>query len=420
MRDRSICLLVAFGLSACEPEVQETVEDPIAGFRVNDAADDEAPSIPAETEEAGCGIVVSTPRELMIRNLGVVEDPVRTTWNGDPADPVSGAWHFGKLMTHMAGDRDPSVFVRNWLAHWETDVVVNGQTVPARTAITDIIDDWPKLADGKLDLTQPPLRLLAIVNRIDLRDDDDAGEGRFVFGVLQNGVPLSFTVILEYDLPLEVQPLADWAADWHALGALTPGSTAYNEALQGITDAFTGPDVLPARPNGSAISQVRTNEIALAGPWELREFRIGAAGRLKQRAVALTPNRSFEGTDALARFVNANEAEILAGTNNVPVTFEGVPFRAGSITNNIDSWSAPGIVNPEARHLLSLNTCNGCHGSETSTAFLQINNRSAGQQAVLSGFLTGVTVTDPVDGVTQRTFDDLGRRRDDLSALLCP
>lgn len=356
----------------------------------------------------------------MIRNLGVVEDPVRTTWNGDPTDPVSGAWHFGKLMTHMAGGRDPSAFVVAWLRHWETDVVVNGQTVPARPAMTDIIDAWPKLADGRLDLTQPPMRLLAIVNRIDLRDDDDAGEGRFVFGVLQNGSPLSFTVILEYDLPLDVQSVDDWAADWHALGASAPGSVTYNTALQAITDAFTGPGVLPARPNGSAISQVRTNEIALAGPWELREFKLGAAGRLKQRAVALTPTRDVEGTDVLGRYVNQNEAAILAGTNDVPLMFEGAPFRGGAITNNIDSWSSADIVNPEARHLFSLNTCNGCHGSETSTTFLQINNRNAGQTAALSGFLTGITVTDPVDGTTQRTFDDLGRRTADLSALLCP
>ena len=420
MRDRGICLWVALALSACEPEAETVVEDPIVGLRAGDVADEEAPSLPGEAEEAGCGILVNTARELMIRNLGVVEDPVRTTWNGDPADPVSGAWHFGKLMTHMAGDRDPSEFVLAWLRHWETNVVVNGQTVPARPAMTDIVDAWPKLGDGRLDLTQPPMRLLAIVNRIDLRDDDDAGEGRFVFGVLQDGFPLSFTVILEYDLPLDVRSVDEWAADWHALGASAPGSAAYNTALQAITDAFAGPDVLPSRPNGSAISQVRTNEIALAGPWELREFKLGAAGRLKQRAVALTPTRDVEGTDVLGRYVNQNEAAILAGTNNVPLTFEGAPFRAGAITNNIDSWSSPDIVNPEARHLLSLNTCNGCHGSETNTPFLHVNNRSAGQVAVLSGFVTGTTVTDPVDGTTQRTFDDLDRRNADLSALLCP
>ena len=67
-----------------------------------------------------------------------------------------------------------------------------------------VTDAWPKTADGHIDLTRAPLRLLAIVNRMDLRDlsKGSAGEGRFVFGVLDgNGNPLEFTLILEYRLP---------------------------------------------------------------------------------------------------------------------------------------------------------------------------------------------------------------------------
>ena len=69
--------------------------------------------------------------------------------------------------------------------------------------------------------------------------------------------------------------------------------------------------------------------------------------------------------------------------------------------------------------LFSLNTCNGCHGAETDTSFLHVFPRSLGQEASLSGFLTGITVDDPIDG-TVRTFDDLGRRNADLAGLLCP
>jgi hypothetical protein len=90
-----------------------------------------------------------------------------------------------------------------------------------------------------------------------------------------------------------------------------------------------------------------------------------------------------------------------------------------AITNNIDTWSTNLAVNPEARHLFSLNTCNGCHGAETDTTFLHVNPRSAGAVASLSAFMTGIDVIDPVDGVTVRRFDDLGRRAADLESLLC-
>lgn len=138
-------------------------------------------------------------------------------------DPRDGAWHFGRLMAQMSGTVPPEVFVRNWLAHWETHQVVNGFTVPARPFITQgVIGPWPKHPDGRLDLTKAPLRLLAIVNRLDLRDLSlgSAGEGRFVFGVLDaNGNPTQFTVILEYDLPTQTQAdVLTWARRWHALG----------------------------------------------------------------------------------------------------------------------------------------------------------------------------------------------------------
>lgn len=63
-------------------------------------------------------------------------------------------------------------------------------------------------------------------------------------------------------------------------------------------------------------------------------------------------------------------------------------------------------------------TCDGCHGSETSTGFLHVGTRAKGQMASLSGFLTGTTVSDPVSGAT-RTFNDLARRRTDFANFIC-
>lgn len=374
---------------------------------------------------APTGCFVRTSRELMVRDLSVVEDPVRTTSFGAPDDPRTGVWTFAKLMRDMAPTPEQAPdMVEQMFDTWLSDQTINTFNVPARPAIQQLVlDTWPRTGDGKLDLTQAPLRLLAIVNRIDVRDlaQGNAGEGRFVFGVLdQFGNPQQFTLIVEYRLPAASEAdVLDWANRWHALGALPFPSEQYNAALQDITTRFAGRGAEPGRVNGSALGQLRTNEIALNAPWELREFHLAADGFLRPATVKLTPDLSFDGSQTLADYVNANAATILAEKHTVPETFEGVPFLGGSSFNNLTAWSAPGILDNDARHKFSLNTCNGCHGaSETGTFFLHVNPRFPGQEASLSGFLTGITVGDPITGAP-RTFNDLGRRNADLKQLVC-
>jgi hypothetical protein len=135
--------------------------------------------------------------------------------------------------------------------------------------------------------------------------------------------------------------------------------------------------------------------------------------------VAQTPEAKFDNTLRLRDFINQNQTAILTGKHVVPPSFQAAPFRAGAIVNNIDFWAAPGIVNNDARQIFSLNTCNGCHGGETNTFFLQVSPRIATQPAALSGFLTGVTLPDPVSGKS-RSFNDLARRVRDLRTLACP
>ena len=133
--------------------------------------------------------------------------------------------------------------------------------------------------------------------------------------------------------------------------------------------------------------------------------------------IFLTPDSSFNFSERLGRFINENEAAILTETHEVPLSFEGEPFLGGAVFNNIDIWDAP-INNPEARHKFSLNTCNGCHGGETNTSFLQIFPRFPGEQSQLSGFLTGTTVFDPITGEPRR-LAELARRRALLEAAVC-
>lgn len=69
-------------------------------------------------------------RSLMITDLKVVEDPVRTTGGG--------VWTFAHLIREMANPEEtgisPSDFVKGWLAHWQEDQKINGFVVANRKA----------------------------------------------------------------------------------------------------------------------------------------------------------------------------------------------------------------------------------------------------------------------------------------------
>ena len=214
---------------------------------------------------------VRTRKELMIRDVSVVDDAVRTA--------PGGAWTFGTLMENMAPSAAAAPdMVEAMLSTWLSDQTVNGQVIPARPLMQNLVlTSFPRTANGKLDLSRAPLRLLAIVNRMDIRDvaQGHAGEGRFVFGVLNpQGFQTQFTMIFEYRLPgTSAQDVIDWANRWHGLSELPFPSAEYNTALQAVTDLFTkrnadpvgstaarwpscAPTKSPCRSSGSSASSI--------------------------------------------------------------------------------------------------------------------------------------------------------------------
>jgi hypothetical protein len=214
----------------------------------------------------------------------------------------------------------------------------------------------------------------------------------------------------------------DWARQWSDLGSLELGSAEYNAALEGITEQFVRAGAAPSKPNGSALNQLRINEIALGNAWELREFNL-TNGALKEVTVKMTPDLSFNRTAVLANFVNANEAAILADRHVVPEQFAGNSFLGGAAPMaGVVIWdspsSGPPITSREARQKFSLQTCNGCHLGETQTGFTHIGPAPFGIPARLSGFMTGIGVADPADGLPIREFNELQRRAADLDELV--
>jgi len=401
---------------------------------------------------------IDPEKSLLVRDLSVVQDASRTfnpcTNTGTPM----GKWTFGYLMTQLANQSqtgiDPRDFTRQWLNKWLSSQTVNGFTTAARLRMQSIIlDPWEAASGGPgqpLDLSKAPFRLLAIVNRIDLRRNNgfggrDAGEGRFVFNAIDRRgggcATMQFTVIFEYGIDRQGNAVRDWARQWYDLSSLSFGPQ-FNAALEAITEQFAAAGAAPTRPNGSALNQLRTNEIALVlgtpstdDDWQLREFRLFAdgqpdAGQLRMVTVKLTPDTSRLAADTTARFINHKTQLILQERHTVPEIWEAANFLGGfSDVRNLSNAFPPDsnawrdgptvtITNREARHKFSLNTCNACHTTETATIFTHVKPAPFGTVAGLSGFMTGIDVVDPVDGAPTRRFDEFERRALDLDQLV--
>ncbi len=395
--------------------------------------------------------LIDAARSLVITDPSVIGDCTRTYDSCRSLGTPLGKWTFGYLMQQLAGAADPATFTRSWLDRWVTDRTINGWTVKARGQMSpDVIAAWPRVGTGAtapLDLSKAPFRLVAIVNRVDLAENlaygsGSGGEARFVFQLVTPGPaphvcrPLDFTVIFEYRIDKSTcSQLHDWAKQWRDLATLAFPSAAYNSALEAITEQFVKP--------ASMLSQLRTNEIALAGPgvnsWDMREFRLDS-GALEETTVRRTPDISLDETAVLATWVNANP-----GSEDAPVEVPlqepaGSPFQAGSALMPTDQffWQGPSgtpIAPPEVRRVFSLNTCNGCHAGETTTHFTHMHLvvpssstttttlpgcvSTTSWTVALSGFLTGIDVPQPPLPSTSTSptqhYEDLERRREKLA-----
>jgi hypothetical protein len=357
----------------------------------SDILDDEEPDDPAAADPAtiealqqpspartvttsGCTNTFDFEKELLIRAVDVVDDPLRTTG--------TGVWTFGHLVSELSGSRDPRDVAREWLETWETSPTLDGERVPGNRGKVDdlLLDPWH--ADG-LALAKAPFRLSAIV----LRPDTPVGpELRFVFSGITPAperAPMPFNVAFEY----AVTPAFE--KKWHdTLAPLSVGTPAFNAALatlteQGIHDA--------AKLNGSSLRQLRTNEVAIDTPWDLREFHLTAtAGATLARArMAGQPRIELDGTNRLA-----------SGVTPAMETYMAVMPSASF------AWKVPGAT-PAKRFHLAISTCAGCHSKETRTEFVQITPRDEGKRAELSLFLLSRSCT-PADDSCQRMRDDDG------------
>ncbi len=413
---------------------------------------------------------------LIITDVDVVQDPNRTydpcaEYHGAAGGNPNGVWTFAHLMRELANEVetgiDPSEFVVQWLESWEEGQTVNNFSVPAIPNVERlrILEQWIEASGGTdepLDLSIAPFRLQAIINRVDLRENllfgpGNGGEGRFVFralnvhrdedGKVESCEDAQITIIFEYGVRKETcESVQNLGKEWYNLGTYIPGTEAYNAALEEITEQFVIAGADPAKPNGSSLNQIRMS-YGLSNSWGMREFRLldDPGGlvhvTLKQTPqLAIWPDSQPELVNRVVDFITQRAEAIADNDYEVPLEYQGEPFRAGYTRFHYSISISPSFEEPvllpnpkfgqpgeaeklDPRHTFSLNTCTACHAAETSTQWIHIKGRAHGEESDLSDFMTGIEVIDPALGKEEaigspRYFNELERRSKDLDMLV--
>lgn len=356
---------------------------------------------------AGCH--VAPARELLIRDVSVVDDPIHTG--------AGGVWSFGHLMSELAQTEAAApAFTEAFFRTFQVSQQVNGFTVAPLPKLEEtILTPWPRTPDGTLDLSRAPLKLLAITNRTDLADvkRGKGGEVHLAYGLVDSdGQALDFTLNFEYALPANNDAEAQaWSDLFRELHALPFPSARYNQALAEITQRVTRRD---------AFIDLQTDEYVLGEDYNnrFRVYRLTSDGsELEPVPLAATPDLSFNNTEALAGFINTNQQAILGGSLIFPALLNGAPFQAGEVSTAVDMWEAPN-VDPEARFAFSLSTCNGCHNNETHTPYHHIAPRAVGKKSQVSHYVTGEIVADYISG-SKRYFAELKRWQKTTQGQYC-
>lgn len=337
----------------------------------------------------GVNMNVAPDHELMVIDTKVVEDGSLEQQNGMlgrtydaciptyPGNP-NGAWTFQTLW--MAAINTSSVQVAeqaldDFLTTWQNTKMINTFTVNSRPGMgslggaSGLLSNWPTTSDtcyeggvgGPCPSLQGPVRLNAIVNRIDLANQpgqNQAGELRFVFGVTAgttkgdtcsthgppSGSPPPFNIILEYQVPSSYSE-HQWADQWGLLPqdnfdfTSCPQDGCYIPMLQQlITD-----NVVKNNSCGgnTCLFHVRTNEFLLSGNmgtlaavWELREFNVNlqssGPNSITESTVEQSPDDSYNfGGNPCVRIHYPNDGQPPCA---------GTPTGHTSFANALTSW----------------------------------------------------------------------------------
>jgi len=296
-------------------------------------------------------------------------------------------------------------------------------------AVKEFLAQWG--AGAAHPVGAAPVRLLAVVNRIDLaqcwkarcqaegEDGDMRGaEIRFEYAAYDNARQDYLRLIVEFVLPClnsagkastDLDPanfsFAQLAQDWQNLSDLHSDWSKPNRDYQKHLEQVLAKWI----PKAKKVRVRAAGEAPASGPWGLREYAFQAAGGLLplgylekevwpsflQCVSAGSRLGRFVRTDAQGNPSGATAQMIQQSRYDIPMTsmvgvrtarIEGAGVHALTLAGDqqLSGKDLEGV-----RQSLSINSCRGCHGPETETQFVQLGQRSEGETSSLSGFLTG-------------------------------
>jgi hypothetical protein len=381
-------------LAACQYTIHDSESDPPSP---DELASHERSSAPS------CDVTIDRSKELLVTHRSVLLD--RRARNDVPGS----AFSFRTRLEELAGSPTAApALIEAWLDQWRTITTVGPNRAPVepRPHVEDVLAaPWRAYA---FDPAYAPFRLLAIVNRLDLRTSPDAcsgdaGQLRFVYTATNGTSSIPMTVIVEIPYPRARTP-QEWARAWHDLASL-PFGDAYVAKLADLTTAVTS-------RSPPASWTLRTNEVALGArdnlPWELREFALSHHA-LVQIPIATTPRLELDDSKSLDTWATDNRASILAGTFILPSSFQA---GAASIPNADFRWASPSL-DESLRRSFSMGTCNGCHGGESRSFGLRFQHLAPPDAAYYGDATNGET------RVSEWLTEDLARREKSVASALC-
>ncbi len=297
----------------------------------------------------------------------------------EPALLADPAFSFRAIHDRLAADGDGAALFEQWTSTLAAPVTVNGFTAAARPAFGIYVASLPRDANGAIDLDRAGFHPAAFVHRVDLMGPGHCGETRVVYtkdtGLADRDDRMS--IIFEMSVPDDGNGCVDAARRWTDLRALS------GDALREAAAQLWVERSLPER-----LAALRTNEMVHGPFWELREFHL-EGGALVPSAVKNAPAFSMTTSDAFRDYVRDNATAFNGGAHGsavFPAEWLAPNSRADG-SRIVLGDLVPSMPGLEAN--LNAITCAGCHLTETSTAFLHVEEATPERPARLSTFLRG-------------------------------
>ena len=371
----------------------------------------------SDTPAADCE--VDEDKELLIIDRAVLQSAYARN------DASDGALSFRAVMEALAGSpEDAYAMTTAWLGSWATirAVGAEGASVTPRPAVNPrLLEPWAEVArNARAPMASAPFRLIAVVNRLDLREDPlgcsgSSGELRLVYTAVdpRTRSALPMTIIVELPLP-STRTARGWASAWHALGR-QPLDSAFAAELSGLVgEVMVEESVRGAR--------IRTNEAAFDDVWEMREFSLSnakAPRTLEPNLLESTPRDELDRSVELRTWLVENSLSLEQGS--VPMLPPSMQAGAATLSSSTFRWGTGVPIREEARRAFSEATCTGCHGGERGTDALRFQHLAPwdapgayyGSEGSASTRVS-TYLRDP-----SGRDDELGRRAKDMASLLC-